>query len=323
MAGGAPRPAVSVVVPAYNHARFLERRMRSILNQTFGDMEVLVLDDASSDGSADVVQPFTVDPRVRLIRGTTNSGSPFVQWNKGVAGTAAPLVWIAESDDDADERFLATAASRLDAHPNCGLCCTQSLSIDSAGTVHGTLARWTDTVDAEHWRTDYVNDGRDECRRFLAVANTIPSASAVVFRREMFLKTGGAPETMRIAGDWMTWLRMLCVSDIAFVAEPLSRHRSHDRTVRTALDDTPQWWRESLDVWRFALDTLDLPDETRTRIADIVREVIVRLWPRAVTHPGVLRELLSLGRALHPTFTRSLIRLAVTRVGQGRSAPTS
>lgn len=162
MVRSGPRPAVSVLVPSYNHAPFLTRRLRSILDQTFDDFDVLVLDDASTDSSADVVRPFTADPRVRLAVAARNSGSPFVQWNRGVAATAGPLIWIAESDDDADARFLETMVARLDAHPECGICHAQSWSIDASGVAHGTLARWTDTVDTRHWSTDYATtDGRN------------------------------------------------------------------------------------------------------------------------------------------------------------------
>ena len=306
-------PAVSVVVPSYNHAPFLARRLRSILDQTLDDLEILVLDDASTDESVEVARAFTSDPRVRVVTATHNSGSPFVQWNRGVAATSGTLVWIAESDDDAEARLLETLVSRLEAHPTCGVAFAQSWSIDADGRTHGTLAQWTDTVDQAHWRADYVNDGRDECRRYMAVANTMPSASAVVFRRETYLRAGGAPASMRFAGDWMAWLRMLQVSDVAFVAEPLSRHRTHARTLRAELADDPQRWRETLAVWHHALEAFDLPEETRLRIADIVRDVLVRRLPSTFSEPSLLAELHRLGRRVQPTFTRSLVHLLVDR----------
>lgn len=306
-------PAVSVVVPSYNHAPYLDRRICSILDQTFQDFDLLVIDDASTDDSPQVLSRYANHPRVTIQRQPHNSGSPFVQWNRGVRATSAPLVWIAESDDECEPRFLERMVGCLDAHPACGLAYSQSWAMDAAGVTDGTLRRWTDSVDATHWCTDYVNTGRDEIAQYLAVSNTIPNASAVVFRREVFEKVGGAPDGMRLAGDWMTWVRMLLVSDVAFVAEPLNRHRSHDATVRTAFADAPRWWQESLDVWRHVYDRLELPDTTRTRIADIVREVIVRLLPRAAACPQLVRSLYAFGCQLHPRFGRSLARMLVTR----------
>ncbi len=241
-------PAVSVVVPNFNHAPFLARRLDSVLGQTLRDIEVIVLDDASTDASMEIIGRWTQDPRIRVMRNDVNSGSPFVQWNRGVAATTAPLVWIAESDDDADPRLLETLVDRLDRHPRCGLAFAQSLCVDEQGRVSGTQTQWTDSVDRTHWLADYVNDGRAECAQLLAITNTIPNASAVVFRRVAYEQVGGAPETMRLSGDWMTWLRMLLVSDVAFVAEPLNRHRSHDATVRLAFAGDPRWWRETLEI---------------------------------------------------------------------------
>ena len=78
-------PLVSVVIPNYNHAPYLRRRVRSVLDQTFGDFEVLILDDASTDESLRVLDEFAADPRVRIVANETNSGSTFVQWRRGSA----------------------------------------------------------------------------------------------------------------------------------------------------------------------------------------------------------------------------------------------
>lgn len=78
-------PKVSVVVPSYNHAPYLAERIDSILAQTFGDLEVLILDDASTDDSLRVLVPYARLPRVRLRVNAANSGSAFRQWHKGIA----------------------------------------------------------------------------------------------------------------------------------------------------------------------------------------------------------------------------------------------
>lgn len=306
-------PVVSVVVPNFNHAPFLARRLDSVLGQTLRDIEVLVLDDASTDTSMEIIGRRVQDRRVRVMRNDVNSGSPFVQWNRGVAATTGPLVWIAESDDDADPRLLETLVDRLDRHPGCGLAFAQSLCVDGQDRVSGTQTQWTDSVDRTHWIADYVNNGQAECAQLLAITNTIPNASAVVFRRAIYERVGGAPETMRLSGDWMTWLRMLLVSDVAFVAEPLNRHRSHGGTVRSAFAGDPRWWQETLEIWRYADAHVDLPAATRTRIIDILREVMARLLSHPFTHGRLLADLHAFGRRLDPNLSRSLARLIGTR----------
>ena len=93
-------PLVSVVIPNFNHAAFLRERIRSVLGQTVADLEVILLDDASTDDSVLVMRAFTSDTRVtHVVVNEVNSGSPFHQWRKGMALARGTWVWIAESYD--------------------------------------------------------------------------------------------------------------------------------------------------------------------------------------------------------------------------------
>src|SRR5438874_12277656 len=77
-------PKVTVVIPSYNHGRFLAARLDSVLNQTYHDFEVLFLDDASTDDSPEVFARYRDHPRLRSVLNTVNGGSVFRQWNRGV-----------------------------------------------------------------------------------------------------------------------------------------------------------------------------------------------------------------------------------------------
>src|SRR5580658_382186 len=99
-------PTVSVIVPNYNHARFLHRRIDTILAQTFQDFELILLDDCSTDESSSILREYGSDARVRLEFNEVNSGSPFKQWNKGVRLAQGKYIWMAESDDYAAPRLL-------------------------------------------------------------------------------------------------------------------------------------------------------------------------------------------------------------------------
>src|SRR5215469_3050279 len=99
-------PSISVIVPNYNHARFLPMRIDSILRQAFQDFELILLDDCSTDESRVILSSYANNPRVRIEFNQTNSGTPFKQWNKGVRMARGKYVWIAESDDYADAHFL-------------------------------------------------------------------------------------------------------------------------------------------------------------------------------------------------------------------------
>src|SRR5881394_4400235 len=100
-------PTVTVIVPNYNHARFLRKRIDSVLGQTYPDFEVILLDDFSTDGSREILESYANHAKVTMEFNAQNSGTVFKQWNKGVRMARGRYIWMAESDDFADPRFLA------------------------------------------------------------------------------------------------------------------------------------------------------------------------------------------------------------------------
>jgi glycosyltransferase involved in cell wall biosynthesis len=122
---------VSVIIPNYNHARFLPRRIESVLCQTYQDFELILLDDCSTDDSRSLLSEYACDPRVRMEFNEKNSGSPFKQWNKGVRLARGEYVWIAESDDYADERMLERLAAVLEAEPKFALAYCRSWRVSA------------------------------------------------------------------------------------------------------------------------------------------------------------------------------------------------
>jgi glycosyltransferase involved in cell wall biosynthesis len=130
-------PKVSVIIPNYNHGRFLEKRIRSVLDQSFGDFEAIFLDDASTDDSREVFTKFAGDRRIRAIWNKQNSGGTFRQWNKGFREAKGEYVRVAESDDYADERFLEVMLSRFAQHPSVGLVCCRPMVVDDEDRIVG------------------------------------------------------------------------------------------------------------------------------------------------------------------------------------------
>ena len=113
------RPLVSVIVPNYNHERFLQERIDSILNQSYTHFELIILDDCSTDNSMEVINQYKDEPRLKMVvKNEKNSGSPFNQWNKGIRLAQGDLIWIAESDDACSPDFLATMVKKHLEHPD-------------------------------------------------------------------------------------------------------------------------------------------------------------------------------------------------------------
>src|SRR5947208_3535108 len=94
-----PAPKVSVVVPSYNYARYMDERLQSLLNQTFTDFEVIVTDDASTDNSREVILRHASDPRVRPVFFRKNSGSVYQRWNDGADLARGEYIIFAGADD--------------------------------------------------------------------------------------------------------------------------------------------------------------------------------------------------------------------------------
>jgi glycosyltransferase involved in cell wall biosynthesis len=103
---------VSVIVPNYNHAEYLKQRIDSILNQTYRDFELIILDDGSTDNSREIIDDYVSRfPFIISRFNEVNSGSPFIQWDSGVNKAEGELIWIAESDDFAETTFLEKTTS--------------------------------------------------------------------------------------------------------------------------------------------------------------------------------------------------------------------
>jgi len=235
-------PQVSVIIPNYNHGKYLARRIDTVIGQSIDDLQIIILDDASTDDSLTIIAPYLADPRITLITNECNSGNPFVQWNKGVELATSDYVWIAESDDYADPHLLEILMASIKANPGVGLAYCQSWLVDEEGRKTQTFDNYDRSVSKGRWKEGFVNKGADEIRNYLVKKNTIPNASAVLFSRKIYQQAGAAPENLQLCGDWLTWVKILTRCDLVFIPEPLnffrSSHASSQRTLakKEALD---------------------------------------------------------------------------------------
>ncbi len=224
--------AVSVIIPNFNHAAFLRQRLSSVAMQVYENLNVYVLDDCSLDKSRNIIEEFIkYDHRFVGNFNEANSGSTFSQWNKGVNLAQNELVWIAESDDMADVTMLSKLVKLMESDSSIVMVYCQSQRMNAAGEVKGSWKDFTDALDETQFNADFVMDGKEFINRFLIHRNVIPNASAVLFRKSIFERVGGAAAFLRTNGDWLMWLKMLCLGKVAFVAEPLNYFRYHDRSV--------------------------------------------------------------------------------------------
>ncbi|MBR1799415.1 MAG: glycosyltransferase family 2 protein [Bacteroidales bacterium] len=219
------RPAVSVIVPNYNHAPFLKQRMQSILSQTFTDFEIILLDDCSTDNSQEILQQYATLPQTAYVEvNKKNSGRPFLQWEKGIEKAHGEWIWIAETDDWCEPELLENLIKAANENKECGLAyCT---------TIHEYGSHsWCPTYDKQtryHTSSDFLTNN-------LLTKNTLCNASGLIFRRDIFMSVDTtAFENMRLCADWMLYAHICAQCTVAEVSLPLNHYRIHQHNSSTS-----------------------------------------------------------------------------------------
>lgn len=265
----------SIVVPNYNYAAYLKTRIEGILAQTCQDFELILLDDASTDNSRDIIESYRSHPKVtQVVYNDQNSGSAFRQWNKGVALAKGEYVWIAEADDEADPGMLGALVNLLDRHSRAGIAYTHSELIDPAGSPMGSAHEFLAILGWD-WHQPFLLDGREAISSGLGLLNIVPNASAVVFRREAYLQAGPARADLRSTGDWMQWFNILKNWDLAYRGETLNRRRNHPASVTASAVRSVSGLADYLAVWTETRTYLSAAN--RSRLSAILKARLLSL----------------------------------------------
>lgn len=213
---------VSVIVPNYNHAQYLDIRLKSILAQTYTDFEIIILDDNSIDNSKEIIKRYEKNVLVsHIICNKTNSGSPFIQWNRGFQYAKGDLIWIAESDDCCEPTFLENVVAEFERNSNLSFAFSRSIKIDENGNKGNILQPM--------FASDVRLNGKEFNMKFLIWGNKVWNASSVVFRKSNALTVNKQYMDFRGAGDWLFWIEMAEKGDVAVISEPLNYYRIYSK----------------------------------------------------------------------------------------------
>lgn len=315
-------PKVSVIVPNYNHAAYLKQRIDSILEQTFQDFELLLMDDCSIDGSRGIIEGYRGDRRIQIVLNEVNSGSPFKQWHKGLSLAKGEYLWIAESDDYAGARFLEVLVEALERRPQAGLAYCQSWLVNGGGRIVNSSLAYTEKLDAERWKKDYLASGAEECGRYLIWQNTIPNASAVLVRRQALGRVIPLDESFQVCGDWMTWVQIIMASGIVYKAEALNYYRDHAGTVRSQTRKA-RAVEEALQVQAFICRRAVIPKETlvqiRARAARCAKNALGNVYPGLSV--SLKLQILKHALRINPWLFPTLLAQSIRKVIHGGSEP--
>jgi glycosyltransferase involved in cell wall biosynthesis len=222
---------VSVVVPSYNHAEYLIQRMESLLQQTYASIDILVIDDCSTQDNVEILRRYDQNPGMRMVLHQKNTGLVPVM-NQGIEQTSGEYILFAQCDDDCEPEMIQRLVEALQAHPSAGMAFCRSLLIDEAGRVLGDDFLLREKAFRDRCATDTMLGGA-EMARFLFHSCVIPNMSALLIRRNCFDTVGLLSLDYRVCVDWEFFFRVSTRYDTCYVAEPLNRFRQHAATVRS------------------------------------------------------------------------------------------
>lgn len=229
---------VSVVVPNYNYENYIEERIDSILMQTYPIHEFIILDDCSTDNSVNKIEEIIKkhpDVNIKFVKNEKNSGSVFSQWQKAFSLSTGDYVWIAEADDSCSHYFLENVMKGFDS-PNVVLSYAESMRIDENNRIISTSCRdWMLAVSSVKWNKSYINSGINEIQNALAICNTIPNVSAVVFKKSNQVEIIEEAKKFKISGDWYIYYKLLSNGDIAYCSKSLNYFRKHSKSTSTVV----------------------------------------------------------------------------------------
>ena len=277
---GVPRHDVSAIVPCYNHARYLDGRIGSILRQRVLPSEIIALDDGSTDDSLAVLERWQALSPVpfKLVRNERNTGSPFGQWAKGVTLARSALVWIAESDDTTSPHFLERLLPYF-ADDRLALAYAELRVIGAQGQRLADSYRfYTDGISRRKWLAAYIEEGQSEIDQAFAVKNTITNASAVVFRRAVLARHLPSIEPFRYCGDWWAYIQCLREGRIAYHPEALNIHRRSAGSVTDVSTSSPAMLAETVRIQSALWRSPGLSDRSRvTGLVHLLVEAAARV----------------------------------------------
>ena len=205
---------LSVILPVRNAERYVAATVRSVLEQTYRDFECIIIDDASSDRSLDILRRID-DPRIRLVTNDPHLGL-IKTLNKGLAMATGRYIARCDADDVSDARRFERQMAFLEQHPAVGVLGTNVWLIDADGRVTGTAHHFPCApIDMDvrlRWGSPFYH-------------------SSVVFRKDLVERAGGYPETWPHIEDYALWLRLFRDTQFANLTQRLVCYRIHSASV--------------------------------------------------------------------------------------------
>ena len=212
-------PKVSVLMPAYNAASFIEDAIQSVLAQTFTDYELVIVDNCSTDSTKEIIAQYLSDKRIKYFRNETNIGV-VGNFNKCFSHAQGDYLKVLCADDKFHPQLLEKFVPVMEHSPNVSIVASYSQEFGLSSKI--LKAPFSHHVDGKHLTYEILKNW-----------NYLGHPSNVMFRKAG-LKVGGFRNEYLWMSDWEMWLRVLSTGDAYFIPEVLSYTRFHEKQVTTA-----------------------------------------------------------------------------------------
>jgi cellulose synthase/poly-beta-1,6-N-acetylglucosamine synthase-like glycosyltransferase len=278
-------PTVSVIIPTFNRLRWIGECLDSVMNQTYPNVEIIVVDDASSDGTAEWIKSQPQYESVVVHVQAKNSGASVAR-NTGIEISTGEYIAFIDSDDLLLPAHAATAVETFQKYPSLGLFCCDSMMIDVDGSV---------MFDGKTW-----NQIMSEIKKYPVKTGIRPLDDVFMFlncfpgftlRREVFERLGGFEQTIFPADDCDLMLRVAGSEyEVFYFHEPLCRRREHDGQC-SGVENSVKTCRQIINALNLALERnpelYKSGANVRQRLSDIQFELAVSQIKDGENLPGL------------------------------------
>jgi len=219
-------PKVSIIVPTYNRCSYLRETISSILNQDYTDFEIIVTDNASTDGTAECIRSFE-DARIVYFRQEANLGAG-LNYNKALTLATGKYIHVFSDDDIMMDGCLSKKVQILDNYPDIGVVHSDINIIDRSGKVKSE-GHYVFKLYKKWGKLHSVNRAfsSHEYHKYLYFDNIV-CMPAVMLRRQVLDKLGNFDTNLIYLGDWQYWIKASLFFDFYYINERLVSYRVHD-----------------------------------------------------------------------------------------------
>ncbi|QGX96761.1 glycosyltransferase (plasmid) [Roseovarius faecimaris] len=264
------QPKVSVIVPNYNHAPFLRDRLSCIAGQSYRNIELIILDDHSSDNSREVITELVREMELdaQLVFNDANAGNVFRQWETGVSLATGELIWICESDDFCELDFLEKLVPAF-LDDSVTLAFGRIQFVDKQGRFKEGLDGYREGAESGIWSRRLTRPAAEWFNGGFGVNNVIANVGGCVFRRVALpAAVWDQAKTYRICGDWFLYLHLAGMGQITFEPEAVSYFRQHGRNTSVSNFTKKYYYDEHIRILEAVIARWGISEATRRKFLD-------------------------------------------------------